>query len=296
MKGFKSNFKVTAAILAVVTLLFGTSCSKDDTAPAQKRVGEVKALTDKNHQDKVSELVRKSPAISWYNSTMNKIITIDPNSEEKSFNFSDPNPGWNFSSAEGTVWQPSPYGGGILFIGPGSFGGNAGGTVVAGNSTLNINHTFCFSASDEALGLDLFDFGDGPEFTGISGVIGIAGDFDALVTGEFDEDDDIFEYFQGLAFYIVYDNEANGNYPILNWFDDLDESDSFFQNKGFAWVFAFNNPAGIYFSKNGNLSVSGGSMTFQGTYFGLQISDFDLDGYDDFDFVEVEGFGTMGCN
>ncbi len=295
MKRLKTNYKVTAASLVVVTLLFSTSCSKDDTATAQKQSGEVKALTDKEDQGKVSELVKKSPAISWYNSTMDKIITVDPNSQEKSFNFSDPNPGWNFSSYQETYWVPSENGGGILFLGAGSFGGNAGGTVVAGNSELDINYTFCFSASEEALGLDLFDIG-GEDFTGISGVVGFAGDFEALQTGEFTEDDDILDFFQGIAYYVVYDNEASGNYPILNWFDDLDESPDNLQGNGFAWVFAFSEPAGIYFSQSGDLNVSGGSIDFEGTYFGLEISDFDLEEFEDFEFVEVEGFGTMGCN
>jgi hypothetical protein len=227
---------------------------------------------------------------------MDKVIVFSAKSQYKSFSFSSPNPGWNFSSTEQVYFSPAPQGGGILYLGPGSFGANTGGTVVAGNTSLDINYTFCFSASDEALG---FDFGiGGPDFDGLSVVLGIAGDFEALTTGEFEEDEDPFDYFQGFAVYIVYDNEASGSYPILNWFEDLEEESDDLEGNSFAYVLAFADPAGLYFSKSGNLNVSGGSIGFEGVYWGITGNLFD-DWFDDdnnIEFVEVDGYGQMGCN
>lgn len=306
MKGTIINIKMATALGAVAILLFGTSCTKEENTtsgvPAQQDA-EVRALTDRGTQDRLKEYAERIPAISWYNSTMDKIITLDPKNESKSFNFSDPNPGWNYSDNSETTWVPAEGGGGILFIGPGSFGSNTGsGLVVAGSTTLNVNYTFCFAASDEALGLDIGGFG-GPEFDGISGVVGIAGDFEALMNGNFEDEADIYEYFYGLAYYVVYDNEASGSYDILNWFDSFEEEPDDLGGNGFAWVYAFSSESWeLYFSQNGQLNVSGGSMNFNGSYFGLIIDFDDLfygDDDDDvfgFEFVEASGYGAMGCN
>ncbi len=295
----KTNSRLAAVSLTAAVLLFGSSCTKDDYNSGDlSDPSETREIKDKDTRDEIKTAADQIPAISWYNSTMDKIITFDPKNEEKSFDFSDPNPGWNFSNADEVYWQPAQNGGGILFVGPGSFGGNTGGTVVAGNTALNITSTFCFAASEEALGLDIGGFG-GPEFDGISGVVGIAGDLDALANQEFEDEDEIFDYFEGIAYYVVYDNEASGNYDILNWFDNLEEEDpDEFGGKGFAWVYGFSpNEWSLYFSQNGQLNVSGGNINFQGNYFGLVFSFDQLDDEDifGFDFVEVAGFGQMGC-
>lgn len=296
MKKTLIKINTITAGMAVIVLAFTTSCSKDedtvrgsDNGPAQ-----VHAIKDKDTQDQIDRIGKEITKVGIYNETMDKFIVIDPNNS-KDFSFSDPNPGWNFSNSSQVEFVPAPQGGGILFIGPGSFGENAGGTVVAGNSSVNINYTFCFSASDEAIG---FDFGaGGPELDGLSVVIGIGGDFEALTTGEFEEEDDIFDFFTGIAVYIVYDNEASGNYPILNWFEDLTEDPDDLQDNGFAYVFAFQEPAGIYFSQSGSLNVSGGEISFDGVYWGITGNIFDwFDTEDEFEYVEVDGFGTMGCN
>ncbi len=282
-----------------MVILFAASCTKDyETGEPLERNASVTPLTNKDDHYAINAMSKRLPDLGIYNSTMDKIIVFDAESNYKSFSFSSPNPGWNFSSTEQVYFAAAPEGGGILFLGPGSFGGNTGGTVVAGNSSLNINYTFCFSASDDALG---FDFGvGGPDFDGLSVVIGIAGDFEALSTGEF-EDDEVFDFFQGFAVYIVYDNEANGNYPILNWFEDLDGDPDDLEGNSFAYVLAFADPAGLYFSKSGSLNVSGGSISFEGIYWGIEGNLFDGwfeegEGENEPEFVEVEGFGTMGCN
>lgn len=294
----KSINKTTAVMIAAVVLLFSAGCSKEYETVPHDSDAKVKRIKDRQTKQDISAASERIPAISWYNGTMNKIITFDPKNEAKNFSFSDPNPGWNFSNYNETYWAPSSGGGGILFVGAGAFGGNAGGgTVVAGNTSLNVNYTFCFAASEEALGLDIGGFG-GPDFDGISGVIGFAGDFEALQNGNFDEEEDIFDFFEGIAYYVVYDNEANGSYDILNWFQDLDEPADDLGGEGFAWVYGFEPDAwSLYFSESGSLNVSGGTISFNGTYFGLILDFNDLDSdFETLEFVEVDGFGTMGCN
>jgi hypothetical protein len=292
------TIKTISASLAVMVLLFATSCTKDEDSVigAPDQPSSVRSVKNPDTQDAIQNFSRELPKIGIYNETMDKWIVVDPY-DAKNFSFSDPNSSWNFSNSDEVYFAPAPQGGGILFVGPGAFSNNTGGTVVAGNSSLNIEYTFCFSASDEALNLDL---GLGSDFDGVSMVLGIAGDFEALTTGEFDEDEDIFDIFQGIAAYIVYDNEASGSYPVLNWFDDLEEDEpDDLEGNSFAYVFAFQDPGGIYFSKSGNLNVSGGQISFEGVYFGI-AGDIFGDWFDDddvdFEFVEVDGFGTMGCN
>ncbi|MDP4588750.1 MAG: hypothetical protein NWS86_11285, partial [Flavobacteriales bacterium] len=211
------------------------------------------------------------------------------------FDFSQPSDGWDFSNSD-EVQYVTDDNGGLLIIPVFAFGGNTGGgTIVAGNSALNVDYTFCFSASEEALGLDLFDFGG--DFNGISGVIGIAGDFDALANDEIDEDADFTDFFQGFAAYFVYDDEASGSYNVLNWLEDLEDEEADNDETAFAYVIDFVEP-GIYFSADGQLTVSGGQIAFNGEY--LAITDFFLDFGDeeegDLSFDYVSGFGALGCN
>lgn len=306
MKIFKKQINVAATLFVAAALIFTTSCTKDNenSASASQKY-EGKAVKDKALQEDIQSTADRMPPIAWYNRTMDKVIVFDPKNDSKSFDFSDPNDGWNFSSSEGVEFVQSPSGGGVLFVSPGSFGSNAGGsgTVVAGNTALNINYTFCFSVDEDALGLDL-GFGD-VDFDGLSGVLGIAGDFEALMNEDFDEEGaDIFDYFHGLAYYLVYDNEAQGNYDILNFIEDVDgeESEEEPDGKGFSIVYGFSSTSfSFYFSKDGSLNVSGGSMNFSGNYYGIVFGNlFDADEEDgelfNLDFVEVPGFGQMGCS
>tara|TARA_B100000768_G_C11240827_1_gene359452 strand:- start:248 stop:433 length:186 start_codon:yes stop_codon:yes gene_type:complete len=53
----------------------------------------------------------------------------------------------------------------------------------------------------------------------------------------------------------------------------------------------------VYFSLDGNINVSGGEMTFTGSYFSLLnlFGSFFDDDYDALEAEVVDGFGTMGC-
>jgi hypothetical protein len=246
-----------------------------------------------DQQRMLQDMAGRVPTLRIYDEDDNRFIDIDL--KNRNFSFSEPNDGWNLSSSDDVVWEPADGGGGILFIGAGAFGGNTGGTIVAGSTALNINYTFCFAASEEALGLDLFD--TGANIDGISGVIGIAGDFEALLNDEVDEDSDFTDYFQGFAAYFVYDNEASGSYEILDWLSDLDADLSDLEGNGFGYVFGFENFS-LYFSYSGTLNVSGGSIGFNGEYLGFENLDELFFNFEDDEEPEIDivpGFGVMGC-
>src|SRR5690554_1966384 len=310
MKLFKKNIGAAATLILAAVLIFTTSCTKDNDNPigAEAPKAEVKPITDKGLQSEIRAAVDRNPPIAWYNKTMDKVIVYNPLDNSKSFSFSDPAEGWTFATNQGIVWTQNPAGGGVMFITPGAFGTGSGGVVTAGNLTLPISFAFCFTADEGAMGVDPGDFGD---FSGLSGVIGIAGNLDALENEDFGEEGvEIEAYFLGVAVYLVFADQASGSYPVLNYVNDgvdLNEiEDDLVQEKSFSLVFGFDpNSAGLYMSMNGNMDVSGGNMTFSGSYYGFEFNfnsiDLDDEAEDpelDFlegSYVEVSGSGTMGC-
>jgi hypothetical protein len=287
------NLKTALAVsvLTVSSALF-TGCQKEQEFTGLK-APQKKVTVNADQQRMLQDMAGRVPTLRIYDEDDNRFIDIDL--KNRNFSFSEPNDGWNLSSSDDVVWEPADGGGGILFIGAGAFGGNTGGTIVAGSTALNINYTFCFAASEEALGLDLFD--TGANIDGISGVIGIAGDFEALLNDEVDEDSDFTDYFQGFAAYFVYDNEASGSYEILDWLSDLDADLSDLDGNGFGYVFGFENFS-LYFSYSGTLNVSGGSIGFNGEYLGFENLDELFFGFEEDEEPEIDivpGFGVMGC-
>lgn len=274
MKTRKLNRLIFAVLAIVVFSLAIISCAKKETpAPGSGTPLTKEQLTQKN----LKSLLRKLPK-KFIVDGKNVTLTKD------GFSFSQPNDGFNYSTNNGVEYSEESQ---TLYIQPGSFGSGTGGTVVAGSSSLDINYTFCFSASDSALQINFF----GPEFSGVSEVIGISGDFSLLE----DTSNHFEDIFHGLAIYVVYANEASGNYPILNWFQDLDQDQDDLADKGFAFVIDLINNK-LYLSYDGNLNVSGGSIAFNGNYICISGFDaFDPDGEDEISYSIVSGFGAMGC-
>ena len=299
----RNNLTRIAGVAMLASVILVSSCTKDDASKPGSNDFAKQEITDKRVKQEMDRLVEELPKIGVYNKTMDKIIVFDLHNQngEKSFNFADPSPGFDFASSNGGQWVYYPSGdeaGLYVISSPSSTIGTGGGTVVAGQSALDIEFAVCFSASDEALGLDLFDFSDG--FTGVSSIVGIAGDFEALQEGEFDEDDedlDLFDFFQGFATYIVYADEASGNYDVVDWFDSIDDSPEDLEELAFAYVVDFQNE-GIYFSSDGELNVSGSSIGFNGQYFSITNIFSGLISGEDQDeptYSEVPGYGTMSC-
>jgi hypothetical protein len=224
---------------------------------------------------------------------MPKLVITDPKTGKQlriadgGFSFANP-PSTNFSDPNtGVVWTNSETGG-TLYVTGNAFGNNSGGgSVGAGSYTYPINYAFCFQADNDFWGTDLFE-GWGRNFDGVSGVIGISGD---LSPENLEGGEDIEDILNGFAYYLVYDSRAQGNYRIINWFDELEDPDDL-EGQGFAMIIDFKNEK-LFFSKSGQLNVSGGNMTFTGTYLQIDASMFEDD--DDPTFREVSGFGTMGC-
>ena len=276
----KKIILIQALALFTGALMLFSSCSKQDS-----NGGNPAAQTKKNLDRKVRDLLTKLPHARYKSGGPGN--GANPSTP---FNFSNHSSGFNFSaSPEGVNFSTNT---GSIFFSAGSFGASTGGTVVAGNSSLDINYTFCFSASDSATGLDLFDMGNGG-FTDVSAVIGVSGDFSEL--GNANDSSDFGDFFHGLAFYIVYVDEAEGAHDVVDWFDDISDSTATDDN-AFAFVMDFQRGA-VYLSTGGKITVSGGSMNFNGEY--LEVSgffdpDFDISG--ELTYRIVSGFGTMGCN
>lgn len=273
------------------------SCTKErlNTGADQQRT----EVTDKVTQKKIQRQADKMPAVGIYNTTMDKVIIFSHDRNgEKNFSFANPPAGGlNFASSNGGEWvyYPDQPEGVYVITEPSAGLGAGGGTVVVGGTSLDIGFAVCFSVGEEALGADLFDTG----IDEVAGVIGISGDFEALQEGEFDEGDDdaLFSYFHGMAFYLVYAEElANQGYDVLNWLEDLDQPEEELDGFGFAYVVHFVGNGGIYLSSDGELTVDGGSIGFNGTYFGVEGLGFFGGEEENFNYVEVPGFGTMGCN
>ena len=286
------HFKTIFRVLPLVAIMALAGCAKEEYSGGGVSSVHLDANREPSTEQirQIEEMMANMPEIGVLSDDRSTLYRF--NLQTREFSFASPNDGWNFSSDDGPVFIPADGGGGILIIPAFSFGGNTGGTVVAGNSALDINYTFCFSASDEALGLDLFDYGG--NFDGISMVLGIAGDFEALADGDVDEDADFTDFFQGYALYFVYDNEASGTYNILDWFENLEDDVEDLEDNGFSYVIDFVN-FNLYFSTDGTLTVSGGEMSFSGEYFGILELLESLED-EEVDFDVVPGFGTMGCS
>lgn len=270
------------ALLTGALMLFSSCSKQDDNCGAPLNSQNEKAL-----KNKVASLISKLPHIKF-----NKTIgSGTPSNTPPTFNFSDHNSGFNFSSSPGGFTFSD--GSGTMTFSSGSFGANTGGTVVAGSSLLDINYTFCFS--DSGAGLDLFDFGG---FGTVSSVIGVSGDFSML--GNTDSTTQLDDVFKGLAFYIVYDDQVEGSHDVINWLDgDLSDTTATDGN-AFAFVFDFQQGK-LYISSKGTITVSGGTMNYNGEYFEIggfldDSGDFDVSDPDGLTIKKVSGYGAMGCN
>ena len=291
----KNIYRITLALSLGAALMFVSSCSKNDdqavTGTSQKDLQRTKA--------KINQFVKRFPVQNLVHElrTRGNVGTVQP----YDFTFANPSSGYTYShtstytTSTGTTYTTNSY---TVYAAYNSFGAGAnGGTVVAGNTSLDMNYVFCFSSSDQGFGLDLF--GTGAPVDGVSSVIGVSGDFSQLQNAN--DSTSLGDIFHGLAFYLVYDDNASGSYDVIN-FSDVTWSDSTSINhKCFAFIFDFVNGR-FFVSKSGTINVSGGSMTYNGEYY--QITGF-LNGDGNFDITGpdanltlsvVSGFGTMGCN
>lgn len=298
MKKFINLKSILAVTAIVVSALVFTACQKENLATGKPLVSGKKVTLSEIQKRNVESLAQSIPTVRLWDQANNRFMDIDifNRTVTREWTFANPTEGYEYagtstwSNADGSQMV-------VLTISGTSSGSGGGGTVVAGNSVLDIDYAFCFNIDVEAVGIDLFS-SLGGDFDGasVAGVVGIAGDFEALANNELGEDPDFEDFFQGFAQYVVYDDYADGNYDVLNWFDDLDGESDDLDGNAFSFVIDFQN-FGIYFSSGGSIDVNGSSMNFNGEY--LALGDFLLDlGEEegDLDITEVYGYGEMGCN
>jgi hypothetical protein len=308
MKTNYKSIKRAVAVFAAASFLIISGCSKDNevSGPAQEPNNSEfteRQITDPKEQRFIDDMVDRLPSIAVYHESTDRYITLDLSNAKNGFNWTSADASFSFSGPSGTYqFVQGPDGSFYQVVTPGSSGGGggAGGVVTAGDVTLAVNYVFCFNSGDDFFGLDLFDVGSG--FTGFSGLVGIAGNFEelAMMSESEIEDLDPFEIFQGFVAYYVFDGTPDGDYEIIDFFNAEGETDDFLEGKGIAFLISFQDGGGIFFSSEGTLTFSGGSVGFEGMYLGL--TDF-LIGFgdggenteEDADYVEVEGFGTLNC-
>jgi len=285
--------KLTNALAAMLFCSFVmvlSSCTKQDEPSG--------GIANGSRQDKkIRALISRLPIqklVHDRNAFIERNGGVNANRTD-GWNFAFPGGGISFSNGTANVVTVTA-GPTVINVSTSAFGANTGGgTVVAGQTSLDIDYTFCFSASDSnAVGLGLFDLGNGG-FNGVSSVIGVSGDFEQL--GEANDSTNFSDIFHGLAFYIVYDSDAQGTYEVINWLDDISDTTATDGNS-FAFLFDFVNGR-LFLSQDGSINVSTGTMNFQGNY--LEVSGFlntdgDLDLNGDLTYRTVPGFGAMGCN
>lgn len=280
-------------LMAAAALLFN-SCGKE--AATLPDPGHGAAVTDAQEQRQIKDLARKLPSVGIYNRTMDRILVFTrQQSGSRGFSFTSvPANGINFATSNGGQWVWTEQGGMAVLTEPSAGLGGGGGLVAAGNTTLDINIAVCFAVGEDAMGDGLF----GPDMGNVAGVIGISGDIDALVNGDFsDGESDPFQFFHGFAYYFVYaDQLSDASYEVLDWISDLDQPENELQDFSFAFVISFQNEGGIYLSRDGSISVNGGTMQFNGNYFAVEGTGFfDDEGDEDASYTVVPGYGAMGC-
>lgn len=297
------NTKLIAATLTIGAALAFTGCSKEEEVRTGNYNNAATRTTTLSveQQRELGEAVRKLPKLRLYNPNTNQFIDMDMGNRD--YVFSDPDEGFSFDDPEqdGFMTFEDTDGSYIVFnLGVGVAGQGGGGMVVAGETALQMDFTVCLSAADVGGDNDgfsgLFDSGLSIDEFGV--VIGIAGDFEGLMEADTESENfDPFEYFHGFAAYYVVSDDLSGTHEVYNWFDAEGEED--LGDLAFSYVMDFTN-FNLYFSNDGTLTVSGGTMSFNGEYLNL-IDVFESfledEGADaDADIEVVSGFGQMGCN
>lgn len=260
-----------------------TACNKSKIVNVAKHE---KVVLSKEQQIKLEEAFKNMPLIIKMKDEKNNRF-VDFNVKERTVSF---NKSWNFANPQpNTIYAQD--GSFVVYVSSTTFdfgGSSPSYTVNAGNTSLNVK-TICVAVDASAYAA-MFQTQTGQlPIDGISAVIGLDADFSLLQNAS---SSNFGDYFHGLAYYLVYDFGASGSYNVFDWTGSTPLGNS----DGFAMVFGFeqNNFGGFYFSKDGTLNVSGGDMTFNGNYWGIEADFTTLSttlAYDTF-----AGSGTMGCN
>ncbi len=287
----KKNIYSWAIALFMGGVLMLSSCSKKDDCPTTAETPEQKT------ERKIKQVMKNIPVMKLLRGSSSDAgsHTLSFTSAGPTGTFTSVGNGTNFTTLANTVYTQLIN---TVYVNYNSFGANtSGGTVIAGESALDMSYTFCFASAANGVGLNLFNTGNAMT-SGMSGVIGISGDFENFQNAA--DTTDFADLFHGLAFYIVYDNPASGSYPVVDWQNDnlSDTTSAGIDKKCFTFVLDFQNGR-LFMSKSGTITVTAGNMDFDGEYFQVagfinEDGEFDLSG--DLTLSVVSGSGGMGCN
>jgi hypothetical protein len=270
---------VVIAVFSFLLLIFSCKKNQNYFSNNQKII-----LTSKEYSNLCENLKNTPLTIKYFDATNNRYVSFDCKSRKvtfsKSWSFANPEPNTIYGDGSGLV----------LYMSSTSFdlGSNSSSyQITAGSTTLNVK-TICV-AVDASAYANMFAGQTGQlPIDGISIVMGLDADFSLLANSS---STNFSNYFHGLAYYLVYDFNASGPYNVIDWTQGID----FNNQKAFAMVFSFeeNNFGGFYFSKDGDITVSGGDMTFNGNYWGIETDFSSLN--PDLTYNTFTGSGTMGC-
>lgn len=273
--------KLILIALILCSVIVSCKKSKNVYIPKQQKI----VLTEEQ-QILLEDAFKKTPLIIKMKDEKNNRF-IDFNVKERTISFKK---SWSFSNPQtNTIYAQDGYF--VVYVSSSAFDfGSSSSTyaITAGNTSLNVK-TICLSVDASAYAA-MFQAQTGQlPIDGISVVMGLDADFALLQNAS---SASFGDYFHGLAYYLVYDFGASGSYNVFDWTGSTPLGNS----DGFAMVFGFeqNNFGGFYFSKDGTLNVSGGDMTFNGNYWGIEADFTTLSttlAYDTF-----AGSGTMGCD
>lgn len=273
-------------VLFSTVLIIGiNSCSEGEDSPSPN--GQEESFEKDQLGKRAVEVLKALPEIRISQGPEGKNRNTDKND---GFNFGDPPEGFDFSDPQGTAYATED---GIVIVTTPGFGSNTGGGVItAGSSSYDISQTFCLSSEEEdEMASGISSIAGATDFEGVSLILGVSGDLDMASI----DTTQLFGGLEAIVLYVVFDSEAQGSYDVINFFD-LEELGDEPEGVAFAYIIDIENSR-IYISSDGELNVSGGSISFSGEY--LQL-DFEDDAFFD-DIIQpeqlkfVSGAGTLGC-
>lgn len=277
------NMKRTLFLLVSI-ILFAISCTKYGTADKKN---ENTITLSQNQFNALEERMSSMPlTIRYFDEEKNRYVDFDVRKRtvtiNKSWSFANPQPNTIYGSGGGLVVYVSSSSSNLGY-------GTPTHTINAGSTTLNVQ-TLCLAVDASAYAAMFAGQTGQLPYTGISVVMGLDADFSLLANAS---NTNFGNYFRGLAYYLVYDSPANGSYNVIDW---TTITSNFPTQLGFAMVFSFdlqNNFGAFYFSKDGQLTVSGGDISFSGNYWGIETNFNNVN--PGLTFNSYPGSGTMGC-
>jgi len=268
----------------ILFLVFLHSCQKYTLVGVQET--NTKELSAEEYNNLIQRMHSLPMIIKYYDEENDIYFDLDIQnrtvSRNKSWSFANPQPNTIYASGNGIV----------VYVSSSSVSWGYGSpthTITAGSTTLNVQ-TLCLAVDASAYAAMFAGQTGELPYTGISVVMGLDADFSLLQNSS---SSNFGNFFNGLAYYLVYDAPASGSYQVIDW---TNLTGVFPSQLGFAMVFSFdlqNNFGAFYFSQDGDLNVSGGDISFNGNYWGIETVFDNIN--PNLTYGTYPGSGTMGC-